>query len=317
MTLDPGAQKVVDAMRQAAAEGKPSPLMVDPEQGRAIYRATRGPLAPEPQEVALSEDVAIPGPAGDVPSRYYRPKGGDDGAVLPLYIYLHGGGWKLGDLDSHDGVCRAIANAGGFAVLAVDYRLAPEHKYPAAVEDSYAAYQWAVGGAGGRKIDRGRVAVGGDSAGGNLAAVVALMARDEGLALAHQSLIYPSLDFSTDERPSRVALGGEYGPMTHEHRFVRESYLGDPKQAMEWRASPLLADDLTGVAPAFVLTCGYDPLKDEGADYTDKLKSAAVPAVHKRFEGQIHGFLGMGKVIPEAADAIHEIAVHARRAFAM
>jgi len=215
--------------------------------------------------VASVTNLVIPGPAGTIPARHYRPVDGDD---APLLVFYHGGAMVLGDLDTHDDACRQICREGGLHVLAVDYRLAPEHKAPAGVDDAFAAFTWALDHAAELGADPGRVAVGGDSAGGNLAALVSLRARDEGVRLpAVQLLYYPVTDWGAQTR-SRTLFGEGFFLTGGDMRFGVEKYIdGGPVDASDPRVSPLLADDLSGLPPALVLTAGFDPLRDEGRQY--------------------------------------------------
>jgi len=307
MTLNPQVQIVLDRMKAAEAKGNvPDYTTMPPPEVRAYYKTARNPLRPPSLDIALAED----GAAGDIPLRYYRPLGSVADETLPVLIYFHGGGWIYGDLDTHDGICRALANTGGFAVISVDYRLAPEDPFPAGLDDAYAVVKWAADGAGGWNIDANRIAVGGDSAGGNFAAVVSLMARDEGVggpSIKFQALLYPSTSFQMDSQ-SHADFGEGY-VLTHQQQvWVRETYLGNLDNIGDWRASPLAAADFAGLPPAFVLTCGYDPLRDEGKAYADKLAAAGCAVTYKCFDGQVHGFLGMGGVVDEAGDALAEIA---------
>jgi acetyl esterase len=222
-------------------------------------------------------------------------------------VFFHGGGWVIGNLDSHDVVCRALAHAGELIVISIDYRLAPEHKFPAAVDDAVAATQWVADHARSLGIDAARLSVGGDSAGGNLAAVVTLAARDgNGPALAGQVLIYPATDFtmghpSHSESETSVLL-------THSViRWFRDHYLTGAADIHDWRASPAKAATLTGLPPAYVLTAGADPLRDEGDDYARRLQEAGVPVTHRSFPGQFHGFFTMGKLLQQANVAATDI----------
>jgi acetyl esterase len=235
---------------------------------------------------------------------------------LPLLVYLHGGGWVIGDLDTHDVLCRCLADAAGCAVLAVDYRLAPEHRFPAAVDDCVAALRWARANAAALGADPARIAVGGDSAGGNLSAVVCLALREAGEPQpALQLLIYPA----TDQRavaPSHTANGQGYLLTRDSVRYYAGHYLGeDPSIRDDWRASPLRAARHDGLAPALVLTAGYDPLRDEGRQYADALSAAGVPCQYVCFERQIHGFITMGRVIAEANTAVALCGTVLRQAF--
>lgn len=294
MILDPDAQRVLDMIR---ASGRPPLDTLSPEEGRAVFSAGRAILQPDPVEVGAVRDLAAPGPAGPVPLRLYRPLGSEEWQVLPVLINFHGGGWVLGDLDSHDGVCRRLANDSGGCVISVDYRLAPEHKFPAAVADSAAATRWIIEQADQLGIDPRRVAVGGDSAGGNLAAVMALMARDGYLpAVHHQVLIYPATDMAMVSRSANAFPSG-YPLTSGAMRWFIDHYLRSAEDANDWRASPLRAVSLAGVAPAFVITCNHDPLADEGAAYAARLVQEGVRTTHLNVADQMHGFLTMGRIV--------------------
>ncbi len=307
MTVNPQAQILLNAAAKAEVAGAPTPQELGAEGLRALFKVSRGELTPDPPDVGHAEDFSIPGPAGKIPVRYYRPKGANENSRLGMLLYFHGGGWMVGDIETHDVVCRMLANRGGFAVANVDYRLAPENKFPAAIEDSWAVTQWAKAGAGGLSIDADRVGVGGDSAGGNISAVLALMARDAGLSLAFQALIYPATHFSL-ETESHHKFANGYLLTRDAQAWYHESYLRSDADRNNWRASPALAADFTNLAPAFILTCGYDPLLDEGKAYAELLKAAGVPVVYRCFDGQVHGFITMGKVIDEANNAVIEVA---------
>jgi acetyl esterase len=231
-----------------------------------------------------------------------------------VLVYYHGGGWVIGDLDTHDTLCRELANGAGCAVVAVDYRMAPEHRFPAAVDDSLAALRWIQREAASLGLDATRLAVGGDSAGGNLAAVVAIAARDAGEPdLAFQLLIYPA----TDQRRGAAshAINGQGYLLTRDTiAYFHDHYIADAAQDLDWRASPLLHPELSRLPPALVLTAGYDPLRDEGLHYAQRLSEAGNRATHINFERQIHGFITMGKVIDEANAAVALCAAALRRA---
>jgi acetyl esterase len=216
-------------------------------------------------------------------------------------VYFHGGGWVIGDLESHDQVCRALANAARCTVVAVDYRLAPEHKFPAAVEDAIAATRWVSDNAQSLGIDASRLAVGGDSAGGNLAAVVSLDARDRGgPPLVFQLLIYPGTDMRMDW-PSHLRHAGQLPLRRPTMQWFVGHYLRGPGDELDWRASPLRAPSFRNLPPALVVTAGFDPLSDEGEAYARALSDGGVPVTHRRFDGQIHGFLNMGRIVADAA----------------
>jgi acetyl esterase len=224
--------------------------------------------------------------------------------VLPLLVYFHGGGWTIGDLDTHDVLCRTLCATAGIAVLSVDYRLGPEHRFPAAVDDAVAATRFARAQAAALGIDPARIAVGGDSAGGNLAAVVCLALRDAGEPLpAFQLLIYPATDMRA-VAPSHEANGQGYLLTRDSVAYYRGHYIADAAEWPDWRASPLLATDHAHLPPALVLTAGFDPLRDEGRQYADALSGAGVPTQLVCFGRQVHGFVTMGRVIDEANTAL-------------
>jgi acetyl esterase len=266
--------------------------------------------------VASVRGLEARGPAGPIPLRSYRPLGSVAPDTLPVLVYFHGGGWVIGDLDTHDVLCRQLANQSGCAVIAVDYRLAPEHRFPAAVDDAIAATRWIRANAAALHIDADRLAVGGDSAGGNLAAVVALAARDAGdLPIAFQLLIYPA----TDQRrgwPSHTANGQGYLLTSDSIAYYHDHYLRDAQHDLDWRASPLLHSDHARLPPALVLTAGYDPLRDEGLQYAHKLSAAGSRATLVNFERQVHGFVLMGRALDEANTAVQLCASQLRLALA-
>ena len=266
--------------------------------------------------MASSRDLQATGPQGGIPLRLIRPAGSDESDVLPVLVYYHGGGWVIGDLDTHDTLCRQLANAAGCAVVAVDYRMGPEHRYPAAVIDALAATHWVRAHAAELRVDASRLAVGGDSAGGNLAAVVALSARESGdLPIVFQLLIYPATD-QHRAFPSHASNGKGYMLETETMDYFSGHYIADKAQYKDWRASPLLHADLSKLPPALVLTAGFDPLRDEGAAYAEKLTAAGNRASYVCFERQIHGFITMGKVIDEANTAMALCAAELKRALA-
>jgi acetyl esterase len=227
--------------------------------------------------------------------------------LSPALVFFHGGGWVIGDLDSHDVVCRQLADSGALIVISVDYRLAPEHKFPAAADDAIAATKWIAANARELGIDAARLSIGGDSAGGNLTAVVALAARDgNGPNIAGQLLIYPATDFAmthgSHSEPETSVL------LTHSViRWFRDHYLNGAADIHDWRASPARAKNLAGLPPAYVLTAGADPLRDEGDAYAERLKQAGVPVAYKHYPGQFHGFVTMGKLLQQANVAVSEI----------
>jgi acetyl esterase len=311
MKIDPGAQQVIDLIKAA---GRPPYETVGHMEARRLYLEARRVLQPDPPPIGEMRDLTAPGPTGLISIRLYRARPGKAGDKQPALIYFHGGGWVIGSLDSHDGVCRGLANGADCTVLSVDYRLAPEHKFPAAVDDAVAATQWIAENATSLGIDASRLAVGGDSAGGNLAAVVAQHVRDRGAPkLRFQLLIYPACDMSMT-LPSITELA-EQLPLTRSTmKWFVDLYLRDAGDVGDWRASPLKAKSLANLPPAYVLTAGCDPLRDEGEAYAAALKAAGVPVEAKRFDGQIHGFMTMGKFIPDAAKAMGEMSATLKRA---
>jgi acetyl esterase len=306
MALDRDAERVLEMVR--LSERPPYETLSAPE-ARELFLAAREVLAPDPPPVAELREFSAPGPNGAaIPLRLYRGAATAAGGTLPALVYFHGGGWVIGDLDTHDSLCRHLANAARCIVVAVDYRLAPEHKFPAAVEDCFAATSWVAREAVALGIDRERLAVGGDSAGGNLAAVVSLIARDRGAPkLRYQALLYPAVDCGmTHSSHDRFAEG--YLLTRPTMKWFYEHYLGEPADIDDWRASPLRADDLSGVAPALVLTAGNDVLRDEGEAYARRLQEAGVAVQLRHFPDQIHGFLTMGKIIEAAQPALDDVA---------
>jgi acetyl esterase len=311
MSLDPDDQQVLDMMKAA---GRPPVAELPPEEARKMYRASRGPLQPELPDMAELRNLSAPGPAGDIPLRLYRGMGTKPGP-LPVLVFYHGGGYVIGDLDTHDYVCRKIANVAQCCVVAVDYRLAPEHKFPAAVEDSVAALRWIVKEAKSLSIDPSRVAVGGDSAGGNLSANMAHLARDgEVPPLCFQMLLYPGTDMSMSQ-PSYERDFTQFPLSIEAIKYFIGHYLRDKKDYADPRAAPLRAPNFKGLAPALVLTAGYDPLVDEGIAYARKMEDNGVRVTLVHMSDQMHGFLTMGRVI-RASDAALEMAgVALARAF--
>ncbi|MCZ7566826.1 MAG: alpha/beta hydrolase [Burkholderiales bacterium] len=302
-------------LERAARANLPPYAALGAEAARALYRETRAKLASAPPEVERVEDLQTDGAAGAIPVRHYRALGAAPEERLPALVYFHGGGWTIGDLDTHDVVCRELANLARCAVVSVDYRLAPEHRFPAAVEDALAATRWVARMAGPLAIDATRLAVGGDSAGGNLAAVVAIALRDAGdPPLAAQVLIYPATDLAADA-PSHFEFAEGYLLTREAVMWFTGNYLRDPADAADWRASPLRARDLSRLPPAYVVTAGFDPLRDEGRAYADRLSAAGVPATYECFEGMIHGFVTMGGVIAAAHHALYRVATGLRQAF--
>jgi len=303
MKLHPDSQNVLDIIRQS---GRQPYEAMSVAQARATYAAGREATMGPPQPVAAVEALEVAGPGGALPVRLYRPVSQDDGA-LPLLVYFHGGGWVLGGIDSHDGLCRRLANQSGCAIASVEYRLAPEHPFPAGIEDASAALKALSRMAASLGLDPRRIGVGGDSAGGTLAAVTALRARDEaGPPLAFQLLLYPVCDMAMDT-DSHVAFAEGHLLTRATLEWFRRHYLGNTDPS-DWRASPLLAASLDGLPPAFVLTASHDPLRDEGEAYARRLVEAGVPTTTWRVEGMLHGFLPMDKLISDAVPTIETVA---------
>jgi len=295
--LHPQARALLDLIEQ---RGVPPTHTLTVENARRFYLERRFFTQPDTPEVAHVEDLR----ADDrIPLRLYKPLGAADGP-LPVLVYYHGGGWTIGDLDTHDVLCRQLANGSGCALVSVDYRLGPEHRFPAAVDDSTAALRWVHANAAALGLDAGRIAVGGDSAGGNLAAVAAIHARDNGgPQLAFQLLIYPATDMRAIAA-SHVTNGQGYLLTSDNVRYFHDNYIDDPKHDLDWRASPLLHPDLSRLPPAFILTAGFDPLRDEGLMYAQRMSEAGTRTTSICFDRQIHGFITMGRVIDEANAAV-------------
>src|SRR3984957_11978823 len=307
VTLDPDAAAVFKAFQEA---GRPPYETLSPAEARELYLMGRFFTNPEPPELEKVAPLSIPAPHGAIPARIYTPKTlrKKDG-IAPVLVFFHGGGWVIGDLDSHDVVCRKLADEGQLIVVSVDYRLAPEHKFPAAVDDAIAATKWIADNALQLGVDASRLAVGGDSAGGNLAAVVAISARDgNGPAIAGQVLIYPATDFAMTHASHREPETSIL--LTHSViRWFRDHYLNGISDIGDWRASPARAGTFAGLPPAYVLTAGADPLRDEGDEYAQRLKEAGVAVTYRHFPGQFHGFFTMGKLLQQANVAASEIGV--------
>jgi acetyl esterase len=299
----------------ALLQRRRQPETLPPPEAREARRRLAAVYAGKPVAVGAVRDLEID-TAVPIQARHYTPVP-DGGSRPPLLVYYHGGGFTYGDLDTHDGVCRLLCRHAGAHVLAVDYRLAPEHPFPAAVEDARAALAWAYANADELGADPARVGVGGDSAGGNLAAVAAqLAARDGGPAPVLQLLIYPAVDF-TSRRRSRELFGEGFLLSNAEMDWFEDNYLRPGREhASDPRASPLLADDLSGLAPALVVTAAFDPLRDEGEEYARALQAAGTPATLRRFPGFVHAFIAAAGVSRNARDAVVEIAGATRAMFA-
>lgn len=312
MPVDPQTQMILDLVNAAAPA---EPVAPTPETSREAYRGLAATLPPGP--AVTVEERTIPGPAGEIPVRIYTPEG--DGA-LPALVFLHGGGWTIGDLDTHDHPARTLCAEAGIVVVSVDYRLAPEHPFPAALDDAWAALEWVAAHGSEIGVDPSRLAVGGDSAGGNLAAVLSLMARDNGgPALRLQLLVYPAVDMRADneERYESLTENAEGYILTlATMRWFGDNYLPDAAARDDWRVSPLLADDHSGLPPALVITAEFDPLRDEGAAYAEVLHDAGVPVTHSLYEGTVHTMYQLAPFIPAGAEALTESAEALRAALA-
>lgn len=307
--IDEDAQKVLEVMR---ALNRPPMESLTPEQGRVAFRAMREAAKQAVPEMAEVRNIEAPGPGGAIPLRLYRSHAAGSGPC-PAMVFYHGGGWVVGDLETHDIQCRHFANAGECSVIAVDYRLAPEHKFPSAAYDCIAATHWIAGNAAVLGIDAGKLAVGGDSAGGNLAAVVALDAAAKGApAIRGQVLIYPTVDLRMDY-DSYARVGEGYTLTAGSMAWFRDHYLTNPEQISDWRASPLLASNLADAPPALVLTAGLDPLCDEGEAYAQALKAAGVEVEFECYSGQMHGFAGASGIIRQTDRAIAQIGAFLKR----
>jgi acetyl esterase len=284
------------------ARGVPPTHTLAPDEARRLYRERRGFTQPEPPAMAELRDLRTDAAHGSVPLRLYRPHGLSGAA--PALVYYHGGGWTIGDLDTHDVLCRQLGERAGCVVVAVDYRLGPEHRFPAAADDCLAATRWVQANAAALGVDAARLAIGGDSAGGNLAAVTAIALRDAGGVQPRlQLLIYPATDMRA-VAPSHTSNAQGYVLTADSIAYYRGHYVPERAQWGDWRCSPLLHPDLSRLPPAFVLTAGFDPLRDEGRQYADALSSAGVRTQYLCFERQIHGFITMGRVIAEADTAV-------------
>ena len=310
MPVDPQAQALLDML---------TTMNVPPmhTQSVAEVRASYDAMAQfrgAQEEVHTVENRAIPGPAGEFTLVIYTPEGT---GPFPVLVYFHGGGWTIGTLDSHDGVCRALTNQAQCIVVSVDYRLAPEHKFPAAVEDAYAATVWVAENAASISGDPARIAVGGDSAGGNLAAVVSQMARDkDGPKLVYQLLVYPATDYFIPGTASIHENANGYFLTLDSIVWFWNHYATSEEDSRNPLMVPLQAKDFHNLPPALVITAEYDPLRDEGEMYAAKLQEAGVTVTSTRYNGMIHGFFSMASLMDQSKVAIAEAAAALRAAFA-
>ena len=310
MPLDPQLQVMRD---QRERDNVPPLYAMSLADARAADLASIQASGGEPEPVGEVTDLTIAGPGGELPLRLYRPA---RGRALPALLYFFGGGWVLGTIDTADGVSRSLANSSGALVVVPGYRLAPEHPFPAAIDDCYAALRWVAGHAAEIGADPARLAVGGDSAGGNLAAAVALRARADGPALAGQLLVYPNTDQLADDESMRAADD----PFLFNRRSVawyRQHYLASPADAANPLASPLRAESLAGLPPALVITAEYDPLRDQGEAYARRLADDGVPVELSRYTGMVHGFFTMAGTVDASRTALAQAGSAVREWFGL
>jgi acetyl esterase len=298
--LDPQARQFIQLM---VDQGVPPVHTLTAVEARQAYLQRRALSQPDAEPVALVRDHTVTHSGVSVAVREYRPAGSQSQATLPALLYFHGGGWTVGDIETHDVVCRSLCNASDSAVFSVDYRLGPEAPFPAAYDDAVASFEWAVAHAAQLHIDPQRIAVGGDSAGGNIAAALCLGLRDQATHPAFQLLIYPAVNMRQDTNSYRTN-GQGYMLTQDSMRWYTANYLQEDSHADDWRASPLKASSHANLPSALVITAGFDPLRDEGLMYADALSNAGVPTQYVCFERQIHGFITMGRVISEAHTAL-------------
>jgi len=301
--LDPNVRLLLEGIE---ALGGPAIETLPPAEARQLAIEGMKLVEGAREPLRSVQELRIPGPGGEIPIRVYTPEAP---GPLPVLVYFHGGGWVVCNLDTHDVVCTAIAHRAGAVVVAVDYRLAPEHKFPAAVVDCYAATAWVAANAGQLGVDPKRISVGGDSAGGNLAAVVSIRSRDEnGPAIRSQVMVYPVTDLSSFATPSYAEFAENHYLTKKEMEWFRDLYLRNAEDARNPHASPLLAENLRGLPPALVITAECDPLRDEGAAYAKRLEDAGVPVTYTCYAGMIHPFFSLSGVIPQAFEAIQQVA---------
>jgi acetyl esterase len=305
-TLDPTLRMLLASQKLTGTEG----LSTGDDVVVSRQRLRQLAMVIDRKSVAVGGVTAltIPGPAGPIPARHYRPEGSPDGhPAAPLMVFYHGGAWVVGDLDTHDGLCRLICRGAGIHVLSVGYRLAPEHPAPAGLEDGYAAFKWALEHAAELGAEPGRVAVGGDSAGGNISAVVSQRARDDGAPPVLQLLLYPATDLRGGTR-SRALFAEGFFLTKKDMDFFQHQYLtGSGLDASNPQISPLLADNLAGLPPAIVVTAGFDPLRDEGEQYAAAMRDAGTVVDLRRMGSLIHGFASMAPLGGGSAVAVAEI----------
>ncbi len=311
MPLDPQVEVILGLAKQA---GLPEVWQLTPDQGREQYAARVNRLKVS-EPIFRTEDRRIPGPGSDIALRIYTPRELGTAEKLPVLMWFHGGGFVIGSLETHDSACRMLANRADCIVVSVDYRLAPEHRFPAAVEDCQAATKWVALHAAGFGGDPGCIAVGGDSAGANLAAVIAILARDAAHPkLAFQLLVYPCVA-PEPETASHHKFKEGYILSRNSITWFYRQYLRSAKDENDFRFAPLLLDDLSGLPPSLVIVAGYDPLRDEGIEYAKRLIEAGNRVRLSNYEGMVHGFFLMGGAVDAARRAVAESAAALREAF--
>ncbi|HVP84699.1 MAG TPA: alpha/beta hydrolase [Rhizomicrobium sp.] len=300
MPLDPLVQAFLD---QLNAQPSPPMWQLTPDQAREMFVAMMNLVGPKDVPIGKTENISIPGPAGDIPARIYSPVAAGSDAQ-PTLVFFHGGGWVIGDLETHDGLCRMFANEGGLKVIAVDYRRAPENPFPAAIEDAFAAVSWIEANAAKLGVDPNSIAVGGDSAGGGLSASLAQMAKTEGAPhIGFQLLMFPVTHVGGDT-PSLHDFAKGYFLETETLEWFYKCYAPNADDRNDPRASPLLAEDVSGLPDAYVMLAGYDPLHDEGLRYAEKLRGAGAAVTVADYPDLVHDFIYMQAVLPQAHAAV-------------
>ncbi|MBV9903483.1 MAG: alpha/beta hydrolase fold domain-containing protein [Alphaproteobacteria bacterium] len=299
MALDPLVKGFLDQMKAA---GGPKMSEIGAPAAREVFNQMMQALGPKDVPVGKTENRTVPTATGGVPIRVYTPVGGGRD-LMPALVYFHGGGWVIGNLETHDGLCRLMANEGNFRVIAVDYRMGPEHKYPAAYDDALAALSWVAANAADIGVDANRIAVGGDSAGGALAAICAQQAKAKGIPLDAQMLLFPVTQIG-ELTGSLKEFAVGYFLEKETLDWFYESYLPAGADKSDPRISPLRAKDLSGLPPAYIMLGGFDPLHDEGMQYADKLRAAGVPVTVADHSDMVHCFVYLQAILPQAHEAL-------------